>query len=221
MLTEAYVSEGIETLRNRFRQMVRIRFLFSVPIGFGGAILASDIVDTVYGAEYAPAASLLALFFLMQMPLYWIGSVSGVLVAIEKPQWFLWTKAVTLLTIPISIWWIGLWGLEGALFATTLGTAAVAAMEFLAARRYTGISFPMADVVRYVVAGTVMAAAVGVIAVIGGPSWLTLVIGIPVGVVVYGSALLTLKAFSPAELKALNAAIPLPLPLLKPTPAGE
>lgn len=221
MLTEAYVSEGMETLRNRFRQMVRIRFLFSVPIGFGGAILASDIVDSVYGAEYAPAASLLALFFLMQMPLYWIGSVSGVLVAIEKPQWFLWTKAVTLLTIPLSIWWIGRWGLEGALFATTLGTAVVASMEFIAVRRYTGISFPTADVVRYVVAGTVMAAAVGVIAVIGGPSWLTLMIGIPVGVVVYGSALLTLKAFSPAELKALNAAIPLPLPLLKTAPTGE
>lgn len=221
MLTEAYVSEGMDSLRNRFRQLVRVRFLFSVPIGFGGAVLATDIVDTVYGPEYGPAAGLLALFFLLQMPLYWIGSISGVLVAIEKPHWFLWTKGVALLTIPLAIWWIALWGLEGALFATTLGTAAVAALEFFAARLHTGISFPFTDVLRYFGAGAVMAVVVGGVVAIGGPSWVSLLVGVPVGIVIYGVALLALKAFSPAELNALSAAVPLPFHRLRPTPASE
>ena len=114
MLTEGYVQSGASSLRHRFRNIVRLRFALSVPIGFGGALLAGEIVEAVYGPEYSAAAAILALFFLLQMPLQWIGAISGVLVAVEKPQWFLWTKAVSLITIPLTIWWLQIWGVEPA-----------------------------------------------------------------------------------------------------------
>jgi O-antigen/teichoic acid export membrane protein len=209
LLTEAYVSSGLEPVRRRFRQMARMQFLVNVPIGFGGAVLAERIVEAVYGPEYAAAAGLLALFFLLQMPLYWIGAISGVLVAVEKPQWFLWTKAVSVATIPLAIWWLNLWGVYGALYATSLGTAAVAALEFVAARRYSGISFPAVDVARYMVAGGVMAAAVAALeAVIAGPAWLVLAVTVPAGAVTYGAALLLVRALSAEDIAALRALLP-------------
>jgi O-antigen/teichoic acid export membrane protein len=214
LLTEAYVSSGLETVRRRFRQMARMHFMVNVPIGFGGAVLAERTVEAVYGPEYAAAAGLLALFFLLQMPLYWIGAISGVLVAVEKPQWFLWTKVACVATIPLAIWWLHLWGVYGALYATALGTAAVASLEFMAARRYSGISFPAVDVARYLVAGGVMAAVVAALeAVMPGPAWLALAVIVPVGAVTYGAALLLVRALSAEDIAVLRSLLPSPAAL--------
>ena len=201
LLAEAYITDGLETVRRRFSRIVRFRFMVNVPIAFGGALLAEEIVATVYGPDYAGAASLLALFFLLQLPLRWIGAISGVLVAVEKPHWFLWTKLVSVVTIPLTIWWLGLWGLNGALFATSLGTAAVAAIEFRAARRFTGISFPAVEVARYVLAGGVMAVAVaGTKELLGGlPAPVVLAVAAPVAGGAYVAALIGLRALSPSE----------------------
>ncbi len=208
MLTEGYVQSGASSLRRRFRHIVRLRFALSVPIGIGGALLAGEIVDAVYGPEYSDAAAILALFFLLQMPLQWIGAISGVLVAVEKPQWFLWTKAVSLVTIPLTIWWLRIWGIEGAIAATTLGVAIAAGIEFIMARRYTGISFPIADVARYLLAGGLMAAPVAAIAeFMPGAPWQVLAVAIPVGGVTYMAATIAVRAFSVAELSALKQSL--------------
>ncbi len=151
---------------------------------------------------------LLALFFLLQMPLQWIGSISGVLVAIEKPHWFLWTKMVSAVTIPLTIWWLHLWGVEGALLATSLGMALAAGLEFAAARHYTGISFPVAETARYLLAGGLMAAVVAAMAeFIPGPSWLVLAIAVPAGGATYLAALLAVRAFSADEIAALKQSL--------------
>lgn len=208
LLTEGYVQEGAGSIRRRFNRIVRMRFAASVPIGFGGALLATEIVDAVYGPEYAGAAGLLALFFLLQMPVQWIGAISGVLVAVEKPHWFLWTKAVSAVTVPLTIWWLHLWGLKGALLATTLGMGLAASLEFAAARHYTGISFPTAEVARYLLAGGLMAAAVAAIAeFLPGPSWVVLAVAVPVGGATYLAALLAVRAFSPDEITALKQSL--------------
>jgi O-antigen/teichoic acid export membrane protein len=205
LLTEGYVAGGAAAVRQRFRHIVRIRFAAGIPIGFGGALLASEIVDAVYGPEYAGAAALLALFFLLQMPLQWIGAISGVLVAVEKPHWFLWTKAVSLATIPLTIWWLHLWGLEGALLGTTLGVATAGGIEFAIARHYAGISAPVADIARYLVAGGLMAVIVALLAeLLPGPSWLVLAIAVPSGGVTYLVSLLLVRAFSADEIVALK-----------------
>ena len=208
LLTEGYVQGGAVSIRRRFRHMVRMRMAASVPIGFGGALLSTEIVDAVYGPEYAGAAMLLALFFLLQMPLQWTGAISGVLVAIEKPHWFLWTKLLSAVTIPLTIWWLHVWGLEGALIATTLGMAIAAGLEFVAARRHTGISFPMAETARYLLAGGVMAAAVAAIAeFMPGPSWLVLAVAVPAGGTIYLATLLSVKAFSADEIAAFKQSL--------------
>ena len=224
MLTEGYVRHGLPSVRHRFRQIVKMRLLLSVPVAFGGTLLARHIVEAVYGAEYAPAAGLLAIFFLLQLPLQWTGAISGVLVAIEKPQWFLWTKAVAIVTVPLTIWWLHLWGLPGAALATTLGTGLAASIEFLAARHHAGIRFPFRDVARYAAAGGVMAGVVALISnTFSAPAWGILAIAAPAGATSYAGALLLLRAFSPGEWAVIRSLLTFPRRRSKtaPGPAGD
>jgi O-antigen/teichoic acid export membrane protein len=208
-MTEAYAREGRPALHRYFSRMVKYVLLANLPIALGGAILAREIVYVVYGESYLEAAGIVALFFLVTGPLTVGGAISGVLSAIERPDLFMWTKVLTVVNIGLNVLLIPVYGVAGALYATAASSTLILAVEYLLARRLTGITFPAGSIIRTLGAAGAMAAVVIVLQrALATPQWATLAIVVPIGAIVYLTAVLLLRAAGEDELRLVESRLP-------------
>jgi len=194
-MTEKYAREGKDALSTVFSYNIQLVFLYTAPIVFGGILLARDLIQALYGVLYMPVVPLLMAIFAVRFFLRFGGSFSGVLVALEKPQYFLWTKIISVANIPLNILLIPRIGIMGAVAATAITTLTIMAVEIYLTLRIIKLRFPFRNIFSMLLCNAIMLACVFLfrefvnIDITG----LKLVIEILLGALIYGFAILNLN----------------------------
>ncbi|MFC1967383.1 polysaccharide biosynthesis C-terminal domain-containing protein [Chloroflexota bacterium] len=193
-MTETYKKTGDKGLNTAFSYQLQFHLLHSIPIIFGGIYLTRDIIPVLYGDSFMPVVPLLMALFLVRFFTGFGGSYSGVMVAIEKPQYFLWTKIISIINIPLNILLIPQIGIMGAVIATAATQFITLSTEIFLTLRIVSIQFPLKNLARMILCGCIMLLAVFLFRrfVIIDNTVLKLVIEILVGAMAYGLAVINL-----------------------------
>lgn len=162
-----------------FTASIRALLLIAMPIAFGIGVLASRILVTIYGMDFAPSTVPLMLLA-AAVPLTFVNFPAGYLLnAIDRQSTN--TKLVAIATvanIAANLLFIPRWGATGAAAAALSATALLMAMNF--AIVYHAVRFPVHATVdallRILVACLVMSSVVllaaslplGIVVVLGG-----------------------------------------------------
>jgi O-antigen/teichoic acid export membrane protein len=193
---------------------VRYMALMVFPMAIGLAALSGPVISLLYGPKYVEAIPLFALMTLMVIPKALVGPAQWVLRAVEKQEFMVrWMIVATLATITLDYYFIRRYDAIGAAWGNGLGQfIAVAGLWFFAARA-EGLAIPWSELVRMAVAAAIM----GVVAysiTLFLPKILAILVGVPVGVVVYAGLLRAFRSFAEEDgprLRGLGAQLPLPL----------
>ncbi|MFC1994389.1 polysaccharide biosynthesis C-terminal domain-containing protein, partial [Chloroflexota bacterium] len=155
-ITEKYKREGKSALGMFFSYQVQLVFLTAVPIIFGGILLAEDIIPVLYGPDYISVVSLVIALFLVRFFTGFGGTYSAVLVALEKPQYFLWTKIISMINIPLNILLIPRIGVIGAVIATAIAHLLTMSAQIFLTYRIASLKFPFTNVFKMLLCGGIM-----------------------------------------------------------------
>ncbi|PSP79653.1 polysaccharide biosynthesis protein [Halobacteriales archaeon QS_1_68_20] len=167
--------------------------LLSVPIFFGALAIARPIVVTVYGGEYAAAATLLIGLALYQILRTQRAPLSRTLGGLDRPNLNLWIAAVTLaFNVVVGVWLVLRVGVVGVVVATVLAESLqYLATAALVKRAVPEVSLLPRALLEQVAAGAVMFVAVSLVhTVVAVRSWFDLGVLLGVGGVVYFAVLL-------------------------------
>lgn len=163
--------------------------LAMAPIAVGGGMIASGIMQRLYGVEFGAAAPVLVVL-LASAPISVLRSVvTSALMAERREDYLLRTVAISAaINVALNVVVVGVWGMMGAA-VVTLATELVRLGVALSLAARTGYAMPPASLVRKpVVAALVMALAL--LTPVGRTPW----IAVPVGAAVYGAVLVAMGA---------------------------
>jgi O-antigen/teichoic acid export membrane protein len=163
-------------------------FAFTLPVAVGGCLLAPGLIALVYGAEYAPAAAVLAW-------LVWVIPIAGAresavaaLLASNGERAFLRSNVITVVcNVALVLTLVPWYGLLGAAAATVATEAVRLVVIAWCAVQLDYARLAVARVLKPLAAAAVMAPVVWWLAPRG------LAVAIPAGAVVYGVVLLAVR----------------------------
>jgi O-antigen/teichoic acid export membrane protein len=130
---------SVPSLAEAYEGAAKVIAIMLVPVGCVFALFAGVLIDTLYGAEYAPAASALrllggaaALYGVSHLGLY-------VLIAQSRQRVIPWiTACVVVLNVSLNLVLIPRFSIDGAAFVTSLSELTLAVLMTGAALRVTG-----------------------------------------------------------------------------------
>jgi O-antigen/teichoic acid export membrane protein len=162
-------------------------FMVILPVTVGGGLIASDILDVVYGAEFRTAGVVLAVL-LISAPLSLLRTVAtSAIIAERREDYLLRIVGVSAAAnVVLNIVVVPLWGMLGAA-AVTVATELLRLV--LAQHQATRLGFAVPALTlgrKSVIASIVMALVL--FTPVGRNPWLA----VPMGVAVYGAALVAL-----------------------------
>jgi O-antigen/teichoic acid export membrane protein len=194
--------------------MIRYMALMVLPMTVGLAALSGPVIRIVYGFRYIDAIPVFGLMTLMVIPKALVGPAQWVLRAVEKQQFMVrWMIVASVVTLTVDYLLIQLYGAMGAAWGNGIGQfVAVAGLWFYAARA-EGLAVPWSELSRMACAATIMGIAAFSIARVL-PPWAAILVGVPVGVVIYLALLRALRSFAEEDgprLRGLGAQLPPPL----------
>lgn len=155
-MTAQYKEKGVSVLLPYFQKNVEYILVWSLPIAIGGALLAPQMVSVIYGDAYLAAVPLFIQMFLISGILKAGGTVSSVFVAMEKPQYFMWSKLLSIINIPLNIVLIQRYGVIGALYATSLTLTIILLVEYALAKKLAKICLPWLNIVKILTSACAM-----------------------------------------------------------------
>ncbi|PSL44515.1 O-antigen/teichoic acid export membrane protein [Salsuginibacillus halophilus] len=166
-ITNAYTEGSREHLHHQMTQAFQIVLFLTIPAVVGLSVLALPAFGTLYGFEdlgtgstilrhYAPVAVLFALF-----------SVSAAMLQGLNEQKYAVAALIigVVVKLGLNVWWIGLFGPLGAVYATAAGYVAAIAINFWALRKTADYAFGhlVKRSILFVSMAAAMAAAVWVV----------------------------------------------------------
>jgi len=193
-MVEAYKKHGEKIFSKYFQKNVELIFLFTFPIAIGGSILSKNILQLIYGQEYVGAANLFVMTFLIIAILRFAGAISSIFVTLEKPQYFMWTKILSIINIPLNIYLIPKFGINGALFATSLTTSLIIIIEYWLAKHLTNITMPWLNISKIFASSILMGLFIYIIQMITkNLTIFSLILSIIIGALIYVLSIYKLK----------------------------
>ncbi|GAB7013711.1 oligosaccharide flippase family protein [Halolamina salina] len=193
------VSEGHsrdEAVHEDVTNSLAFASVLSVPLFFGGAVVATPLVNVVYGSEYAGAAAFLVLLGLQRIFQSQTQALLKIVDGLNRPDYSLKLSAVALgINVPLGIVLVQRIGGVGVVIATVL----VELFRYLGAWRFVAREVPEASVLtttflKQLLAGVVMGSVVYFLR-----EWIDLVqpielaILLTFGAVTYGCVLLLIS----------------------------
>lgn len=200
---------------NRFAAtMVRYQALMILPMSLGLAAISGPVIRIMYGPEYVPAIPVFALMTLLVIPKAVVGTASAVLRAVEKQGFSVkWMMVSAVATVALDYWLIPRYGAMGAAWGNGLAQWIAAAGVWTYAIREEKIRLPWGELSRMVAAACTMGAAAYSVTLFL-PSVFAIIVGVPVGAVVYFVLMRLFRVFSPEDgPRFLGLATQLPRPL--------
>lgn len=198
------VAEGQDVAIRTYGQLTRLLILLALPAATLTAVLSQAIVQTLYGAAFAGAATVL-LIGVFAMALEDINTPAQAYLVGTGRQYSVlaFTTLALALKLTLGAWLIHHMGLPGAIASWAGTVAIVALLRTWLTRRHLGASFPLGIALRVALISAV-AAAPAFLLVRFHPSLPSLVGGGAVFCVVYAVAVLFGRCFSAPEIAALQ-----------------
>ena len=136
-ITEAVTLGNLEQARRRAEQAYRMTLLLAVPAQAGLYILATELYAFLYPDTLG--GPVMAALSWAVMPIMLQQTTSGVLQGIGRIRVTLRNFLTgALVKILLTIWWTGLWGIQGAAWATAVGFAIAAVLNVVAVEKSLG-----------------------------------------------------------------------------------
>lgn len=195
----AALKESVEAFPRLLGRALRFALILGLPVAVGTGIIALDIMDFVFGDDYRGAVPVLSVLVWF-VPLQFINRVMAASVAVDdKERWVAIAVAIAVAAnLGANTVLVPLMGITGAAVATIISEALLAGIYIVVMRSHMGGVFRELKLVRVLIAVAVM----GIICTL--LSFLNAFIIIGLAAVIYGGAILGLKAVTKDELKALR-----------------
>jgi O-antigen/teichoic acid export membrane protein len=205
-IAEQFGRGDMEKLKKIYTTSARYITMLALPLATGGIALAGPIIHVLYGADYAPTIFLMQLLFIP----FAAGSInraaSSVIFGVNEPAFILKVGTfLALLNIGLSWWLVQAYGTFGAAIASSIPRVLALPFYVYFASRKIGATWPMRDTLKIVLASLVMGVVIFWLQVELGAGFISLALGIPLGVVLYAAALLALRAVHKDDLTTLEA----------------
>ncbi len=178
---------------------LRFALILGLPIAVGTGMIAPDVIGFVFGDAYLVAVPVLAVLVWF-VPLQFVNRVMAAAVAVDdKERWVAVAVAIAVIVnVAANILLIPSLGITGAAAATIASEALLALIYFLVMRRHARGLFGELELVRVLIAVAVMGTVAYLIRSVNA------VVIIAVAAVVYGAAVLGLRAVTKDEINALR-----------------
>jgi O-antigen/teichoic acid export membrane protein len=178
--------------------------ILSFPIAAGGIALAKPLITVLFGQEYAPAIVLMQAIFIPFATRGVIHAVTSVIYGIQEPVFLLKVGVVLIvLSVGLNLWLIPIYGAMGAVIATSIPRILALPLYIRFVSKKIKTKWPMNDTIRLTIASAIMGVVVFVIQYFTN-NILGLVIGLPVGIIIYTAGLLVLGLVKQQDLKILK-----------------
>ncbi len=193
MVVRALEHEGVESARRQLKRVLVLTVAVALPVATGLAVCSENISNVLLGEMYREPASMLipviALSsFVFGIKIFYLDLSFQLSNKTYIEPWVMLGAAVV--NVLLNLWWIPLFGLTGAAFATVIAYGVGAYLSWKWGKRVFPLPAPPADVWKIVLATGAMASALwftadsqGVAALLGQ---------VTLGIVVYVPGLLLL-----------------------------
>jgi O-antigen/teichoic acid export membrane protein len=192
----------------------RYLMILSFPLATGGIALAGPIISTLFGIKYASATIIMQIAFIPFAIRGLTHAVSSVIYGIKEPSFLVKVGIfLVVLSIGLNLWLIPKYGALGAVIATSIPRVITVPIYVRFVSKKTGAAWPMRDTLKTAIAAVIIGTAAFIIQHYLGNT-LGLALGIPIGIIVYGVALLVIGAVTREDLhtfRALQKSLPKPL----------
>jgi O-antigen/teichoic acid export membrane protein len=197
-LVAAWSANNVKEFRKRTAKTFDMFMLAIIPIVIGAQVVASELAVLIAGKEFVDAGPVLALLTLALIGVF-IGALYGhLIVAINKQRIMTWGYLfVAILSVAGYLWLIPDYGMWGAVWVTLFSEAVISILTFSVVYKVTGARPNFTVTLKALVAGALM---YGVLRAIPESH---VVIDVCVGVIVYLTAALALRAIDTKEIKQL------------------
>jgi stage V sporulation protein B len=204
VIAEQFGSGKTEKFKEVFYFSSRYLMMIAFPLAIGGMALADSLIIVLFGAEYRPAV---ILFQLICLPLA-VSSINGggdsIIRGINRPDYLLKTQVVlAIINISLCFWLIPKYGVMGATIASSVPLILNFPFYAIFLYKQVGVSFSPWDSLKIAIASLIMGITVYLLHR-GLSLALGLILGIPLGFIVYIVALLILGEIGERDLAILR-----------------
>jgi O-antigen/teichoic acid export membrane protein len=189
-----------EEFRMRYQQAFDALMLFAVPMTVGALILGERVMILVGGEDFAEAGRMLQLLSIAVFGVY-LGAVFGhAAVAINRQRETMWIYiSDAIITLAGYLVFIPAYGMIGAAGMTIFSELYAGTLLFLTVRHYSGEGLRIRTFAKILLASAMMGA------VLLALPPLPVILSIIAGGIIYGIAIVALRAISPKTLKEIFA----------------
>ncbi len=203
-VAEQYGKGNNKTIQMIYLTSARYLMMAALPLAAGGIALAGPLITLLYGAEYAPAAVLMQI---LVVP-FALGSMgqaaAAVVLGINRAGFILKINIfLALVNIGLSLWLIPRYGVMGAAVASSAPRVLILFPSVWFVAKQIGVVWPVRSTIKISVASLIMGLAVYALQRHVG-AMLSLALGVPLGIAVYGLAILTLGVIGEQDLSVLR-----------------
>lgn len=203
-LMSRFAHSARDSLLRAYVLSLRILLIISLPIAFGTPFIARDLILLLGGAEYLPHSMIALQLLIGFLPFSYVNSVTQyVLIAIDEQRFL--TKAFVIgvtFNLVANLIFIPPFGYQAAAIITILSELALLVPFYYCVRKNLGPLPWLSIVWQPALASALMAAALW-LARESGPLLL-----VPLGVIVYGAALVALGTFRDPDMKVILQLVP-------------
>lgn len=166
------------------------------PVMFGLASISRTLVPLYYGNGYEAVGS--AIFFesIVIIMIGWSGVIGyQYFLSTKKTKYYTISVIIgTLVNLILNLPFIKFWGLNGAMVAMVMSETSVTLYQIIIVRRYIPLYKLFKEVWKYFVAGLIMFIIVSALNKILVCSWITIILEVLVGIIIYCVILIVFKA---------------------------
>jgi O-antigen/teichoic acid export membrane protein len=213
-IAEQFGKGDTEKIKTIYLNSVRYLLIVALPLEVGMIVLARPIISLLYGAEYLPVVIIMQILLLPSAIVSICNAASAVNFGTNRPIIILNTNILFSLTnIGLNIWLIPIYGILGAAAISSVSAVCASAIMIRYASKRVGAIWPVRDTLKVTAASLIMGVVVYII-----QSYMSiipsLVLGVPIGIIIYSILLFVFRAISErdlAMLKKLQSSLPQPM----------
>lgn len=215
-MSRSFGSGDMRQVATIYQTAGRWMAILALPVAVGGTVLGPALVTVLYGPAYLPMAQVLGVLFASGALVMTFGfPASSVLYAVEGQRFLVRVGLATaVLNLLLALWLIPLHGAMGAAVATSLSqVASLIPGAYFAGRMLGGVAPAWRRFPATLAAALAMGLPVWAIAQ-ALPPVLALLVGVPVGAIVYALGLWLLRALEPEDWQRITG-VAAKLPVIK------
>jgi O-antigen/teichoic acid export membrane protein len=213
-VAEQFGKGNMDRINKIYITSARYLMMVALPLEMGMIALASPIIALLYGPDYASVVLLMRIV-LIPSAMAGIGHAAGAVVfGTNRPGYiFKMNFIFSFVTVGLNLLLIPIWGVLGAALTSLIPAFGMAIFVIRFASKQIGASWPVSDTIKIISASVIMGLIVFLLQNQLSPI-LSLVLGIPAGIVLYFTLLLLFKVIDQSDLlilKNVQSSIPKPL----------